>query len=93
MREATVETYLREQVKKIGGRCVKLVPASVVGVPDRLVLLPGGRVIFVEVKRPKGGRFSQKQVLWRDWLVENGFGYAAVFTKEGVDELLGLDDH
>lgn len=53
MRERVVENWLRRSVRGRGGLAVKLVP-SVAGLPDRLVLLPGGRVVFVETKAPDG---------------------------------------
>jgi hypothetical protein len=49
--ESTIEKYLRRYVEKLGGCCWKFVSPGTDGVPDRIVLL-GGRVIFVELKRP-----------------------------------------
>ena len=50
MRERTVESYLVREVKKRKGWAIKLHALTVAGLPDRMVLLPGGQVIFVEVK-------------------------------------------
>ncbi|WP_306463595.1 VRR-NUC domain-containing protein [Siminovitchia fortis] len=52
IREKDIENYLRNQVKKIGGIAYKFESPGNAGVPDRLVLLPGGRVHFVELKAP-----------------------------------------
>ena len=52
MREKTVEQKLVKAVKSRGGICPKLVCPGFDGMPDRLVLLPDGRVGFVEVKAP-----------------------------------------
>lgn len=52
IRESTVERYLVRRVKELGGLAIKLSPAGMTGLPDRLILLPGARVIFAEVKRP-----------------------------------------
>ena len=52
MREKTIETALVKEVKKRGGICPKFTSPGNNGVPDRLVLLPGGHVGFVEVKAP-----------------------------------------
>lgn len=59
-RERSAEVKLREGVKKLGGMALKMVP-TVSGIPDRLVLLPGGRVCFIELKRESGGRLSPIQ--------------------------------
>lgn len=52
MREKTVEKKLTAEVKKHGGLCPKFVSPGFSGMPDRLLLLPGGRFAFVEVKAP-----------------------------------------
>lgn len=54
--ESTEEKKLLDWVKKQGGICIKLPSQWYRGIPDRLVLLPGGRAIFVELKRKKGSR-------------------------------------
>lgn len=88
IRESSIEGYLRQRVKDRGGLCIKLSPASYVGIPDRLVVLPGGRVAFVEVKKPKGGLVGKAQFVWRDRLVDLGVMHRFVFTKEDVEEML-----
>ena len=52
MREKTIEHQLVIAVKAIGGIAPKLVSPGFDGMPDRMVLLPGGRIGFVEVKAP-----------------------------------------
>ena len=51
MREREVEKQLVDEVKKRGGLCEKWVSGSV-GWPDRIIILPDGKVGFIEVKRP-----------------------------------------
>ena len=53
MLEQTLERKLVEAVKAMGGLCPKFVSPGFDGMPDRLVLLPGGGFAFVEVKRHK----------------------------------------
>lgn len=54
MREKQVEQALVKAVKARGGICPKFVsPPGLSGVPDRLVLMPNGKIAFVEVKAPK----------------------------------------
>lgn len=50
MREKTIEQHLVKAVKNSGGIAPKLVSPGFDGMPDRLVLLPGGKIGFVEVK-------------------------------------------
>jgi len=52
VREKTIEQKLVREVKALGGLAVKLISPSYDGMPDRLVLLPGGKMAFVEVKVP-----------------------------------------
>ena len=52
VREKTVEQKLVQAVRAKGGVCWKFTSPSTVGVPDRVVILPGGRIGFVEVKAP-----------------------------------------
>ena len=54
VREATVERKLVEGCRKAGAHAWKFVSPGRAGVPDRIVLLPGGRVIFVELKTTRG---------------------------------------
>jgi len=51
--EKTLEKRLGAEAKKIGGWSLKLPAIHVSGIPDRLLLLPGGRVVFVELKTTK----------------------------------------
>lgn len=64
--------------------CLKWVCPGWAGVPDRLVLLPGGRVYFVETKRPKGGRLSPRQSWWGARLRALGFAYYVVWDEADV---------
>ena len=52
MREKTIEQKFRAAVKAVGGVAVKFTSPGFDGMPDRLALLPGGRMAFVEIKAP-----------------------------------------
>lgn len=52
VREDVIERHLVNEVKKAGGIAYKFVSPGRRAVPDRLVLLPGGKIIFVECKAP-----------------------------------------
>lgn len=51
MRESKIERHLKIRIHRIGGRCIKM---GQDGWPDRLVILPGGEMIFVETKATEG---------------------------------------
>ncbi len=52
MREKEIEMKLVRAVKSMGGVCPKWVSPGFDGVPDRIILLPGGRLAFAELKAP-----------------------------------------
>lgn len=52
MKEKYIEQQLAKEIKRCGGICPKFVSPGFDGMPDRLVLLPFGRIAFVEVKAP-----------------------------------------
>lgn len=62
MLEKTIEAALVKRVKDLGGTAEKFTSPNKRSVPDRLVTLPGGRVIFVELKAP-GKKPTPKQEL------------------------------
>ena len=51
-KEKSIEQELVRATKGRGGICPKLVSPGFDGMPDRLVLLPYGKIGFVEVKAP-----------------------------------------
>ena len=82
--EKEVERELRLMVAKHGGKCLKWVCPGWSGVPDRLILLPGGRVLFVETKRPKGGETSAMQQWWGEQIRSLGFTWMVVRDHEDI---------
>ncbi|MDF2672437.1 MAG: hypothetical protein K0R09_702 [Clostridiales bacterium] len=53
MTEKEIEQMLVRDVKRRGGLALKFISPGVNGVPDRLVLMPYGRMVFVELKAPR----------------------------------------
>lgn len=88
-KEASIEEYLRGRVEDLQGVCIKLSPVGLRGVPDRLIVLQGPRVVFVELKRPKGGVISALQHWWRKRLLALGCEHHFVKTRAEVDALIG----
>lgn len=85
--EKEIEKKLVGMVKGHGGLCLKWVCPGWAGVPDRILLLPGGRVLFIETKRPKGGRLSVLQKWWRGQLTKLGFFAGVVWSEQDVATL------
>ena len=86
--EHDIEEYLFKEVRKRAGICIKLPAGISEGLPDRLVLLPGGVAMFVELKRPKGGKVAPLQRYWQGRLTDLGFTATFAKTKEEIDTLL-----
>ncbi|WP_315069646.1 VRR-NUC domain-containing protein [uncultured Clostridium sp.] len=84
MEESRIESYLKKQVEKIGGKAYKWNPTGVIGVPDRMVLLPDGKVIFIELKAP-GKKLRRIQEYRASELRNLGFQVECIDTVEKVD--------
>jgi len=91
--EKNVERRLKKGVEDLGGRCIKLVSQGNNGIPDRLVLLPGGRCVFVELKRPKSGRLSPVQREQQKRIASMGFDVRVISHTEGVDAFIREVEH
>lgn len=88
MREKTVEGKLVKAVKKAGGICPKWVAPGFDGMPDRIVLLPDGRMGFVEVKAP-GKRARPLQGSRHELLRSLGF---RVYVLDNPEQIGGIID-
>lgn len=86
--EKDIEKKLRQKVETLGGFCLKWVCPGWSGVPDRIILLPGRRIYFVETKRPKGGTLSALQKKWRQWLTRLGFPCWVVWNEDDLASFL-----
>ena len=65
MYESAFENHVVNKIRSVGGRAFKWVCPGMTGAPDRICVFPGGRIIFMELKRPglKDGRsVRQKKV-------------------------------
>ena len=82
MRERDIEKWLRHQIESMGGLAFKFTSPGNDGVPDRLAVLPGGTIYFIELKTDRG-RLSPLQVWQRDRLRQLGVNVAVI---KGMDE-------
>lgn len=87
MREKYIEQKLVQKVKKRGGLCEKWNSGSS-GWPDRIVLLPDGKIGFVEVKVP-GEKPRKLQIHRHDQLQALGF---KVFVLDDAGQIGGIID-
>lgn len=85
--EKLLEKKLREAVKKMGGWAVKFWVVNLIGFPDRIVLMPGGRIWFVELKS-EGKKPSAVQAAIHKKLIGLGFSVNVIDTQILLDEFL-----
>ena len=85
-RERDIESGLRRQVEKMGGKFMKFTSPGNDGVPDRIAILPGGRVWFVELKR-EGEKPTAVQKWQMEQLRKMGCNVALITGKqEAIDQ-------
>lgn len=88
MQEKYIEKKLATAVKAMGGIALKFVSPGVDGVPDRIVLLPMGRMAFVECKAT-GKKMRPIQVRRKKQLEALGF---SVYCLDSVEQIGGILD-
>ena len=87
MREQRIERQLVQQVSKLGGLALKFVSPGMAGVPDRLLLFPGGKAVFVETKAP-GKKPRPLQVHRHEQLRALGFRVFVIDEMKQIREVL-----
>ncbi len=92
MLERDIERVLKLHVEQRGGECFKFVPTHHKGMPDRLVILPNGKYVWVELKA-EGGRVSKIQAFRHERLRALGCDVRVVVGKRGVLEFCREVDH
>lgn len=85
--EKVLEKYLVSEVKSLGGWVVKMLSGLVTGLPDRLILLPGGVVAFVEVKTT-GKKATPRQLIVHKQLMALGFRVEVMDSKDGINNFI-----
>ena len=87
MREQRIERQLVRQVSKLGGLALKFVSPGMAGVPDRLLLFPGGKAVFVETKAP-GKKPRPLQLHRHEQLRALGFRVYVIDEMKQIREVL-----
>lgn len=85
--EKAIERYLVERCREHGLPCLKYSNPNCVGYPDRLIVLPGGMVLWVELKS-KGRKPSKIQRARMAVLISMGHAVCIIDNKPAVDDLL-----
>lgn len=88
VKENVIETALVKRVEALGGVAEKVTVLGRRGFFDRLVVLPGNRVIFVECKRPKGGVMSPHQISRHRTYQTLGVVIVTLSTLSDIDHML-----
>ena len=85
--EKVIEKKLVAEVKELGGWCIKILSTLISGLPDRLILLPGGRIYFVELKS-SGKKATPIQAYVHNKIRALGFTVLVIDTKEKVNNFI-----
>ena len=83
MKESSIESRLVRMVRDRGGLCFKFVSPGNPGVPDRIVITPAGRTVYVELKT-EVGRLAAIQKWQHEEMRKRG---ADVRTLKGLDQV------
>lgn len=87
MDEKRIERRLVEGVQKAGGLCLKFVSPGRVGVPDRVIISPAGRVVFAEVKT-ETGKLSRMQEFMINELKKRNADVRVLYGLKDVESFL-----
>lgn len=86
MCEKSTEKRLVTEVERVGGWCLKLPAIHNAGLPDRICLFPGGRILFVELKAP-GKKPRKIQLFMHRKIRALGFRVEVVDTPEQIKKI------
>lgn len=84
--EKKLERNLGNIIKELGGISFKFVPLFISGIPDRICLLPGGRIFFAEIKTTKK-KPEKLQLFWHKKLRNLGFKVWVIDTSEHLAQI------
>lgn len=87
MKESQIESYMVRKVKEHGGLCFKFVSPGNPGVPDRIVITPAGKTIYVELKT-KTGRLTRLQRQQIQALALHSVDVRVLFGMDAVKDFL-----
>jgi hypothetical protein len=88
VKERVIEQQLVAGVQALGGVCLKVGIIGRRGFFDRICVLPGGRVLFVELKRPRGSRITPHQQQYIELFKTLGVDCCVVKNADDIARLL-----
>jgi hypothetical protein len=87
LNEKLIERKLVNKVKSLKGECLKFIPTYANGFPDRIIIMPGDRIWFVELKTT-GKTLDPLQALWRDRLIKLGCRWRFIDDAESLQKFI-----
>lgn len=88
MLEGQIERRLKDRCKQEGMMCMKFVSPGYTGVPDRIILIHGGHVVFVELKAPKKVERTRQRIV-QDRIRKMGLEvFSGVDSYDRVEEVI-----
>ena len=88
-KESEIERFFTQGCKKKGWLCLKFVSPSMTGLPDRIILMPKGRIFFAELKAP-GKKPRPLQVVVHNRLRKLGFSVCVIDSKESAETYIDV---
>lgn len=82
MLEKEIEAKLKKRVEELGCMCLKFESPGFTGVPDRIILMPGGLVLFVELKAPGKKERPRQEYVQKQF---RKLGFRVISTVDGED--------
>ncbi|MDR1240728.1 MAG: VRR-NUC domain-containing protein [Oscillospiraceae bacterium] len=84
MTEKKIEQKLIKAIRNFGGLALKFISPGFVGAPDRIILFPGGRSVFAELKSPEG-KMRPIQVRRKQQLENLGFKVFVINSETEIE--------
>lgn len=81
--EKSIEQALTKEVKKRGGLALKFISPGMSGFPDRVIMMKGGKLAFIELKAP-GKKMRPLQIKRKRQLEALGFLVYCIDSKEQI---------
>ena len=88
VRESVIESRLCKAVERAGGRCLKWVSPGTPGVPDRIILMPGGQIYFAELKAPGEHERPRQEYVQRRLRALGFTVFSSVDSDERIAEIM-----